>query len=42
MLHKLCARKDIPGERVVAIGDNWNDVSMLGWAGLGVAKRKPT
>jgi len=24
-------------DRVVAIGDNWNDVPMLEWAGLGVA-----
>jgi hydroxymethylpyrimidine pyrophosphatase-like HAD family hydrolase len=37
MLHEVCARKDIPAERVVAIGDNWNDVQMLKWAGLGVA-----
>ena len=37
MLHEVCARKDIPAERVVAIGDNWNDVQMLSWAGLGVA-----
>jgi hydroxymethylpyrimidine pyrophosphatase-like HAD family hydrolase len=37
MLHEVCARKDIPAERVVAIGDNWNDVQMLNWAGLGVA-----
>lgn len=37
MLQEVCSRKDIPAERVIAIGDNWNDVSMLGWAGLGVA-----
>lgn len=37
MLHEVCARKDIPAERVVAIGDNWNDIQMLNWAGLGVA-----
>ena len=37
MLQEVCSRKDIPAERVIAIGDNWNDISMLGWAGLGVA-----
>jgi hydroxymethylpyrimidine pyrophosphatase-like HAD family hydrolase len=37
MLQEVCSRKDISAERVIAIGDNWNDISMLGWAGLGVA-----
>jgi len=36
MLHELCARQDIHSDRVIAIGDNWNDVKMLEWAGLGV------
>ena len=37
MLQEVCSRKDIPTDRVIAIGDNWNDVPMLEWAGLGVA-----
>ena len=30
-------RSGIDAKRVIAIGDNWNDVPMLTWAGLGVA-----
>jgi len=37
MLSEVCARKNISAKQVVAIGDNWNDVPMLQWAGLGVA-----
>ena len=37
MLQEVCSRKNIPTDRVIAIGDNWNDVPMLEWAGLGVA-----
>lgn len=36
-LQKLAERLDIPMQDVVAVGDNWNDVSMLKMAGLGVA-----
>ena len=37
MLQQVCSRKGMRADRVVAIGDNWNDVPMLEWAGLGVA-----
>lgn len=33
----LCERLNIPAANVMAIGDNWNDISMLKWAGHGVA-----
>ena len=33
----LAQQLGIARERVMAIGDNWNDVSMLHWAGYGVA-----
>ena len=33
----LAARLDIPQEAVMAVGDSDNDVSMLHWAGLGIA-----
>jgi hydroxymethylpyrimidine pyrophosphatase-like HAD family hydrolase len=33
----LCQRMGIPPEQSVAVGDGRNDVSMLAWAGLGVA-----
>jgi Cof subfamily protein (haloacid dehalogenase superfamily) len=36
-LSKYLERKGIPAERVVAVGDHHNDVSMLTWAGMGVA-----
>jgi len=37
MLADLCMRLDINPARVVSVGDSWNDVEMLRWAGLGVA-----
>lgn len=33
----LAARQGVPRERVMAIGDDVNDIPLLGWAGLGVA-----
>ncbi len=36
-LMRLCADFQIPGERVLAIGDSRNDVPMLQWCGIGVA-----
>jgi Cof subfamily protein (haloacid dehalogenase superfamily) len=33
----LCERLGIPQEQTVAVGDGRNDVSMISWAGLGVA-----
>lgn len=36
-LAALCARFEIPAERVLAIGDSRNDVPMLRWSGVGVA-----
>ena len=33
----VCERLGIPQERTVAVGDGRNDVSMISWAGLGVA-----
>jgi hydroxymethylpyrimidine pyrophosphatase-like HAD family hydrolase len=35
-LKKLAARLGVEREEVMAIGDNWNDVEMLEWAGQGV------
>jgi Cof subfamily protein (haloacid dehalogenase superfamily) len=35
-LERLAARLNIPQAQTMAIGDNWNDVSMLDWAGTGV------
>ncbi len=35
-LKKLAAHLDVDREEVMAIGDNWNDVEMLEWAGQGV------
>ena len=37
MLEELCARRHIDPTKTIAIGDSWNDVEMLEWAGLGVA-----
>lgn len=37
MLQQLCDRCDIDPARAIAIGDSWNDMAMLAWAGLGVA-----
>jgi len=36
-LRRLAAYLDIPRSQVMAIGDQDNDVSMIAWAGLGVA-----
>lgn len=36
-LMKLCSKLNIQPEEVCAIGDNGNDLSMIQWAGLGVA-----
>jgi Cof subfamily protein (haloacid dehalogenase superfamily) len=33
----LCKRMGIPHEQTVAVGDGRNDVSMIAWAGLGIA-----
>jgi len=35
-LEKLAARLGVDRKEVMAIGDNWNDVDMLDWAGQGV------
>ncbi len=37
MLQELCARRDVDPTKTIAIGDSWNDIEMLEWAGLGVA-----
>lgn len=37
MLQRLCERKGIDPTRTIAIGDFWNDIAMLEWAGWGVA-----
>jgi Cof subfamily protein (haloacid dehalogenase superfamily) len=37
MLARLCTRLDINPARTVAVGDSWNDIDMLTWAGTGVA-----
>jgi Cof subfamily protein (haloacid dehalogenase superfamily) len=37
MLARLCSRLDINPARTVAVGDSWNDIDMLTWAGTGVA-----
>jgi Cof subfamily protein (haloacid dehalogenase superfamily) len=36
-LATLCRHLGIPRERVMAVGDNLNDLEMVEWAGLGVA-----
>ncbi len=36
-LEYLCNRLNIPSDQVIAIGDNENDISMIKYAGLGVA-----
>jgi Cof subfamily protein (haloacid dehalogenase superfamily) len=36
-LAALCAEWNVPREEVMAIGDSLNDLSMIEWAGLGVA-----
>ena len=35
-LEKLAARLGVERKETMAIGDNWNDVDMLEWAGQGV------
>ncbi len=37
MLTEVCARRNVDPTRTIAIGDSWNDIEMLEWAGLGVA-----
>ncbi len=37
MLEEVCARRKIDPAKTIAIGDSWNDIEMLEWAGLGVA-----
>lgn len=37
MLQKLCAREGIDAQDVVAFGDHLNDLTMLRWAGRGIA-----
>lgn len=36
-LSRLAARLEVPQSRVMAIGDQDNDISMVAWAGVGVA-----
>ena len=36
-LAALCSRLGVARDEVVAVGDGWNDIPMLDWAGLGVA-----
>lgn len=36
-LSEIAKRLDIPRERCIAFGDNYNDIPMLEWAGVGVA-----
>ena len=35
-LERMAARLGVDREETMAIGDNWNDVDMLEWAGQGV------
>ena len=37
MLAELCIRLDLNPVRTLAMGDGWNDVEMLEWAGTGIA-----
>jgi len=37
MLKEVCARRQVDPAKTIAIGDSWNDIEMLEWAGLGVA-----
>ncbi|MDO8307786.1 MAG: HAD family hydrolase [Actinomycetota bacterium] len=37
MLQRVCERRGIDPANTIAIGDFWNDIEMLRWAGLGVA-----
>lgn len=36
-LARLCARLGVPRQEVLACGDGYNDMSMIRWAGVGVA-----
>ncbi len=35
-LARLCEHFGVPREQSLAVGDNWNDLDMLEWAGLGL------
>ncbi len=35
-LARLCAHFGVPREQALAVGDNWNDLEMLEWAGRGL------
>lgn len=37
MLKEVCARRKIDPSKTIAIGDSWNDIEMMDWAGLSVA-----
>ncbi len=37
MLKEVCARRQIDPTKTIAIGDSWNDIEMMDWAGLSVA-----
>lgn len=37
MLAELCTRLDINHARTLTVGDFWNDIEMLRWAGTGIA-----
>ena len=37
MLAELCTRLDLNPVRSLVVGDSWNDIEMLEWAGTGVA-----
>lgn len=39
MLERFCAAERIPAAQVVAFGDHLNDLSMLQWAGRGIAMK---
>ena len=39
MLRAFCARADISSDEVVAFGDHLNDLTMLRWAGRGIAMK---
>ena len=36
-LARICIKLDINPERTLTIGDSYNDIEMLGWAGTGIA-----
>jgi hydroxymethylpyrimidine pyrophosphatase-like HAD family hydrolase len=41
-LHKLCEILDLQRNEIVAVGDGENDLSMIQYAGLGVAMENAT